>query len=519
MHPSPAMKASSSSGTIPAVLVITASIIVIVVSCLRMRKKRRGRERPPLPPGPKGWPVVGSLPEMIMAGRWGKMTPSRWILKLMGEMGTEMACVRLGNTHVITVTSPELATEFLRKQDECFSSRPTFTSLKLTTGGFKTIFSMPPHANWKRMRRILASHVLSPAAHDWLHDKRVDEAHHLIRFLYHHYHTTSGSPVNVRAVARQYCGNVIRRLTLRRRSFDNDNNNNNDNLWGPQEEEHVEAFFTLLKYTFAFGIADYIPWLAPLDIDGHISILTKAVDTARKYIDPEIDERILMWKNGNKTVKEDMADVLITLVDEVDGSPLLTHHEIKDLVFEMMIATMDNPLNAFEWALAEMLINGRDEMLEKAREELDRVVGRERLVEESDLPRLNYVKACIREAFRLHPIAPFNVPHASTRDAVVGGYFIPKGSVILVSRYGLGRNPRVFEDPLKFMPERHLVNNDEEEMIKLVDPECRILSFGTGRRGCVGVRLGTVITTMLFARLLQAFTWPDRSPRRSCISN
>ncbi|CAH9123541.1 unnamed protein product [Cuscuta epithymum] len=177
----------------------------------------------------------------------------------------------------------------------------------------------------------------------------------------------------------------------------------------------------------------------------------------------------------------------------------------------MMIATVDNPSNAFEWALAEML--NQPQILEKATQELDNVVGRERFVHETDLSQLNYIKACIRETFRLHPIAPFNVPHVSSENAIVGGYFIPKGSIILASRYGLGRNPRVWEDELKFIPERHLNQSPTNEVV-LTDLESKVLSFSTGRRGCVGVRLGSLITTMLFARLLQAFTWttPPISP-------
>ena len=108
-----------------------------------------------------------------------------------------------------------------------------------------------------------------------------------------------------------------------------------------------------------------------------------------------------------------------------------------------MIAAVDNPSNAAEWAIAEMI--NQPEILRKAVEELESVVGKERLVQESDFSQLNYVKACAREAFRLHPIAPFNVPHVSISDAVVGNYFIPKGSHVLLSRQGLGRNPKVWD--------------------------------------------------------------------------
>ncbi|WRX12570.1 Cytochrome P450 - like 10 [Theobroma cacao] len=115
--------------------------------------------------------------------------------------------------------------------------------------------------------------------------------------------------------------------------------------------------------------------------------------------------------------------------------------------------------------------------------------------------------ACAREGFRLHPIAPFNLPHVSTAGATVAGYFIPKGSHVLLSLYGLGQNPRVWDDPLKFNPERHLKVGSMR--VDLTETDLRFISFSTGRRGCMGVALGTAITMMLLARLLQGFTWRD----------
>ena len=119
-----------------------------------------------------------------------------------------------------------------------------------------------------------------------------------------------------------------------------------------------------------------------------------------------------------------------------------------------MIATIDNPSNAVEWAMAEMI--NEPVFLKRAVEELDRVVGQNRLVEERDLPQLNYLNACIKECFRLHPFSPLNQPHVSIKDTTVESYFIPNGSHVLLSRRGLGRNPDVWEDPLRFEPERHL---------------------------------------------------------------
>ncbi|KAL0434335.1 UNVERIFIED_CONTAM: Phenylalanine N-monooxygenase CYP79D16 [Sesamum latifolium] len=150
------------------------------------------------------------------------------------------------------------------------------------------------------------------------------------------------------------------------------------------------------------------------------------------------------------------------------------------------------------------MINQPD-ILDKAYEELDQVVGRNKLVDESDLHKLDYVKACAKEAFSLHPLAPFNLPCVSTEDTVVGGYFILKGSHVLLSRPGLGRNPRVWKDPLVYKPERHIINKGSK--VVLVDHELHMLSFSTGRRGCPAVVLGSTVTVILSARLIQGFSW------------
>ena len=153
--------------------------------------------------------------------------------------------------------------------------------------------------------------------------------------------------------------------------------------------------------------------------------------------------------------------------------------------------------------MAELM--NQPKILQKATEELDKVIGRERVVEESDIPNLKYLTACIRETFRIHQFSPFNLPHVSNSDIIIAGYFIPKGSEVLLSRIGLGRNPRTWEDPMKFNPERHL--NDTTTEVGLLEPNLRFITFSRGRRGCLGSSLGTTITMMLFARLLQGFSW------------
>ncbi|GMI81900.1 cytochrome P450, family 79, subfamily B, polypeptide 2 [Hibiscus trionum] len=453
--------------------------------------------QPSLPPLlVKPWPIVGSLPEMV------RNRPTfRWIHKLMEDAKTEIACIRFGDVHVIPVTCPEISRQFLKTQDAVFASRPTIMSAEVTTKGFLTTALSPMGDQWKKMRKVMVNELLAPVRHRKLQNKRDSEADNLVRYIYN-LCMSAGGVVDVRVAAQQYCGNVPRQLLFSRRYF---GKGKEDGGPGFEEEEHVSAVFTILAYLYAFCVSDYIPRLKGLDLDGHEKIMKEALRVVGKYHDPIIDERIQQWKNGEKSVKEDpddLLDVLICLKDD-KGKTLLSADEIKAQLAEFMIATVDNPSNAVEWAMAEML--NQPEILKKATEEIDRVVGKERLVEEADFPKLNYVKACAREAFRLHPIAPFNVPHVSLEDTTVAGYFIPKGSHVLLSRTALGRNPKVWEEPLKFKPERHL--KEDGVSLTLTEAELRFISFSTGMRGCKGILLGSSMTVMVFARLLQCFSW------------
>lgn len=118
------------------------------------------------------------------------------------------------------------------------------------------------------------------------------------------------------------------------------------------------------------------------------------------------------------------------------------------------------------------------DVFRKAREEIDAVVGTQRLPSISDKFRLPYINALICELFRWAVVAPNGAPHKSNQDDVHAGYFIPKGSIILSNIQFMMNDPRLYRDPEHFMPERFLGKNPER------DP--REMAFGFGRRQCPG---------------------------------
>ncbi|KAK7382233.1 hypothetical protein VNO80_01017 [Phaseolus coccineus] len=473
-------------------------IIMLKALMPNLIRKYSKKQKPKLPPGPKPWPIVGNIPEML-----ANKPAHQWIHNLMKEMNTEIACFRLGNTHVIPVICPTIAREFLSEQDATFASRSLTPCNDLISRGYITTILVPFGEQWKKMKKILNTALLSSQKHLWFHDKRTEEADNLMFYVYNKSINVKdgvGGLVNIRSVARLYCGNVIRKIVFNTRYFGKGRTDGGPSF---KEVEHVEAVFTLLRYLYAFSISDYLPCLSKLDLDGHQKRVKEALDVIKKYHDPIVQERVKQRNHTPKADEEDWLDILLSLKD-ANNNPLLTLEEISTQITELMMATVDNPSNAFEWALGEMI--NEPKLLERAVEELDSVVGKERLVQESDIPKLNYIKACAREAFRLHPIAPFNPPHVSMSDTTVGNYFIPKGSHVILSRKELGRNPKVWNEPLKFKPERHLTIDNGSNLV-LTEPNLRFISFSTGRRGCPGVMLGSTMTVMLFARLLHGFTW------------
>ena len=156
------------------------------------------------------------------------------------------------------------------------------------------------------------------------------------------------------------------------------------------------------------------------------------------------------------------------------------------------------------WTLAMVAF---PEVQSRAQAELDAVVGRERLPTFADAPRLLYVRAIIREVIRWRPALPLGVPHTAIEDDWYEGMFIPKGATCLANIWHCNHDKAVFgDDADAFKPERHL--SDKGELLpgpKETNQEGHV-SFGFGRRFCVGKHLVNDSLFIETARILWAVT-------------
>jgi len=173
------------------------------------------------------------------------------------------------------------------------------------------------------------------------------------------------------------------------------------------------------------------------------------------------------------------------------------------LMQDIFAAGSDTTAKTLEWAMAEFIRN--PEKMKRAQAELDQVVGRNRRVEESDTDRLPYLRAVMKEVFRLHPVAPLLVPHRADSDCEIEGLLIPKHTQVIVNMWAIGRDPAIWNEPSKFVPERFL--DDKMNNVDYRGQHFELIPFGAGRRICAGLPLASRMIHLVLASLIHSFEW------------
>ena len=150
----------------------------------------------------------------------------------------------------------------------------------------------------------------------------------------------------------------------------------------------------------------------------------------------------------------------------------------------LILVGTETTATTIEWAMS-LLLNHPDVMKKARVVELDTHVRKDRLMEESDFPKLHYLQSIISETLRLFPAAPVLVPRMSSDNCQIGGFNIQRDTILLVNVWAIHRDPKLWKDATSFKPERF--ENGESETYKL-------LPFGLRKRACPGVGLANRVT-------------------------
>ncbi|CAL2267588.1 unnamed protein product [Prunus armeniaca] len=163
---------------------------------------------------------------------------------------------------------------------------------------------------------------------------------------------------------------------------------------------------------------------------------------------------------------------------------------------DMVLAGTDTSSVTLEWAMSNLF--NHPDVLKRARAELEVQLGQEQLVEEHDISKLPYLQSIISETLRLYPAAPILLPHFSSDDCTIGGYNVPRGTMVLVNAWAIHRDPRLWDNPESFTPERFGSGDDLSS---------QPMPFGLGRRSCPGSGLAQRTVGLTLGSLIQCFDW------------
>ncbi|KAL8200408.1 hypothetical protein R6Q57_011747 [Mikania cordata] len=462
---------------------ITLYVILPLLAFLLLSWARQKR----LPPGPRGWPIIGN---MLMMDQ----LTHRGLAKLAEKYGG-LLHLKMGFGHTVAVSSPDMAREVLQVKDNIFSNRPATIAISYLTYDCQDMAFANYGPFWRQMRKLCVMKLFSrKRAESW--DSVRDEVDSMIKIVA----DSAGSPVNLGKLVFGLTHDIIYRAAF-----------------GSISHEGKEEFIGILQeYTKLFGafnLADFIPWLGFIDPAGLNTRLPKARASLDGFIDKIIDEHLKKEKKAGDDADNDMVDEMLAFYGEDgkinEGEDLqnvirLTRNNIKAIIMDVMFGGTETVASAIEWALAELMHT--PESLKRVQQELADVVGLDRRVKESDFEKLTYFKCVIKETLRLHPPIPLLL-HQSSEATEVAGYHIPKGTRVMINAYAVNRDKSAWKDPHTFNPSRFL----EAGAPDFKGSNYEFIPFGSGRRSCPGMQLGLYALEMAVAHLLHSFTWqlPD----------
>ncbi|KAH7716430.1 Protein CYP-33C9 [Aphelenchoides avenae] len=215
----------------------------------------------------------------------------------------------------------------------------------------------------------------------------------------------------------------------------------------------------------------------------------------------QIDEHVKNIDFDTDAVPTDYAEAFLKEKAKRDAEGVehsFTISQLKGMCSDLFVAGQETTSTTLAWGVA-FLVN-YPEAQERLHEELDRVIGSDRMVTMADRANLPYTNAVVNEVHRLCNLVPQNIPHTTTKDVTLAGYFLPKGTIVIPQISAVLYDEQVFPEPKVFKPERYL---DASGNLKRVD---ELVQFSIGKRQCLGESLARMEMFLFTANIFNQFS-------------
>ncbi|KAK4400335.1 Flavonoid 3'-monooxygenase, partial [Sesamum angolense] len=348
---------------------------VFILSIGWMLKKTSQEAPHPLPPGPRGLPILGYLP---------------FLHENLHIQFTELARqygpiykFKLGNKLCMVISSPSLVKEVVRDHDAVFANRDAPIAALIASYGGNDVVWTDYDSHWRMMRKIFSREMLS--------NSNIEGSNHLRRGEH-------GRGAKRDRIGEEYWGVVSKLVDL---------------LGKP-------------------NVSDYFPGLARFDVQGIAKEMKGYVQCVDRIVDEVVKERMGMAENAKiDEGKKDFLQTLIDLKERRNAETSINMTELRAILMDTVVGGTDTTSTIIQWVMAELL--NHKEKLHRVQKELSDLIGLNTVVEESHLPKLRYLDAVVKETLRLHPAVPLLLPRRPSQSCVVGGYTIPRNTTVFVN--------------------------------------------------------------------------------------
>ncbi|KAK5991543.1 Cytochrome P450 monooxygenase virE [Cladobotryum mycophilum] len=457
------------------------SIVAILATGLLIRQIFTSKISVPkgsrLPPGPRGWLLVGNLPDIPPFHSWLKF-------KEWGDRYGPLFRLNIAGREHYVVSSEKVANDLLRERGSIYSSREQLPAAAVLLSGNLRPLLLPYNDVWRKGRRLM--HLLTmPSATTKYQPTQALESVRLINDLVQ-------TPENYEKLFQRYSSSLIFRLAFGKVIASENDQFRLRILDIVHNVERVASPGTYLVDTFPWlmHLPDFMaPFKRELKAlhENERGLFRELLDGVRQQMDegtaPDCWERtFLEHQEEYKLTADEGAYVIGTL-------------------FEAGSTTTAAAMMCWLHAVVE-----HPEWFKRVQDEVDSVVGSDRLPEFEDLASLPTVRATVKETMRWRPVTAGGFPHQLVKDDVYKGHFIPAGTNIHPNQWAIHRDVELYPNPEAFRPERWLepAYLTYREPLSIYPNLQNYSCFGFGRRICPGQHIAERSLHLLSMRIAWA---------------